>query len=243
MLSDSENGGKQGAIFLLRSHCLGNIHVSHLNPEITHCYNKLCSEIFSSTNLKVSENVRVVLEVCMAARRLSVISVLSKLQDIPNSSYIICTWQESLSFQYITAKRSDIKHAPCWAVRLARCCSSLPAAFHGLPSVLSGAFILYIHLLMQRQVVSNVCQKQNFRGMKLMNLSGIQLISSVRQFERISSWNMETMHTAPLKIKHFISEMQYSLHWYLEKKKQTKRKPFENTVFIYKSAFTQRERI
>lgn len=62
MSSDSEYGEKEGAIFLLRSHCLGNIHVSHLNPEIRYCYNKLSSEIFSSTNLNVSENVRVVLE-------------------------------------------------------------------------------------------------------------------------------------------------------------------------------------
>lgn len=30
---------------------------------------------------------------------------------------------------------------------------------------------------------------------------------------------METMHTVPLKMKQFISEMQYPLHWYLEKKK------------------------
>lgn len=160
MSSDSEYGEKEGAIFWLKSHCLGNIHVSHLNTEITHCYNKLCSEIFSSTNLNVSENVCVLLEVRVAARRLSVISVLSKLQNIANSGYIICTWQESLSFQYITAKQSDIKCAPCWAVRLACCYSSLPAAFHGLHSVLSSAFILFIHSLILRQVISNVCQKK-----------------------------------------------------------------------------------
>lgn len=183
-------------------HSLGNIHVFHLNPEISHCYDKLCSEIFSSTNLNVSENVYVVLEVCMAARRLSVISALSKLQNIPNSSYIICTWQESLSFQYITAKQSDIKHAPCWAVRLA--VAIHPSAFHGLTSVSNSAFILFIHSLMLRQVISNACQKQNFRGLNLMNLSGIQLISSLQKFERISSQNMETMHTVPLKMKHFI---------------------------------------
>lgn len=50
---------------------------------------------------------------------------------------------------------------------------------------------------------------------------------------------METMHTVPLKMKQFISEMQYPLHWYLEKKKM---KPFENTVFIYKLAYMKRER-
>lgn len=31
---------------------------------------------------------------------------------------------------------------------------------------------------------------------------------------------METMHTVPLKMKQFISEMQYPLHWYLEKKNE-----------------------
>lgn len=81
-----EYGGKEGAAFWLRLHSLDNIHVALPSPEKCHCCTKDCSE---SLNLNISENACLVLEVCMASRRLSVIPILSKVQNIPNSGYII----------------------------------------------------------------------------------------------------------------------------------------------------------